>query len=161
MKSLGNVTLGPNDSHKDLGPISLAEGQDTLWLNVAQLQPTENWKYSYAIVSFVSTAGAELGSTKVYGNQLGEVFQLGVRRAPSIRSGVIRFRPRAYNLQWFSAKGAPKWTLSVAYETGKVQSGTGDTVATAVNGVFRDLAHAGVRWLVRQGTAYVLLTPGK
>lgn len=159
MVGLGSISVGPSDLYKDLGPITLKEEDDTIWLDVTQTSPTEDWKYSYGIVSFVSTNGAELGSAKVYGNQNGEVFRLGVRRAPSVRTGVIRFRPRAWNLQWVSAKGAPRWELSFSYETGKTTFSSGDAVSSAVAGVLADIGDAGVRWVIKAGIAYLSIAP--
>ncbi len=157
MQSLGTVTVGPSDLYRDLGPISLGADDDTIWLQVKQIQPTENWKYSYGIVSFITTEGAELGTTKVYGNQLGEVFRLGVRRAPLVRSGIIRFKPRAYNLAWVSAKGAPEWILDVEWESGLSGSGSPVFGTRATLGVLSDLVNAGVTYAISGGFATIKL----
>ena len=127
MEPLGSISMGPSDTSKDVGLITLPEGADTLWLRVVQLSPIENWKYSYGLCSFVTEAGAELGTQQIYGNQQGEIYRLGTGRVPQFRTGVLRFTCRAYNLRWLSAEGAPNWTLQFFWEAGGSPSAnTGD-----------------------------------
>ena len=159
MQSLGDLVIGPSDHELWLGPITLGEGDDSLWLEVTQTAPVENWRYSYALVSFITDEGAELGTTKIYGNLFGEVFRLGIRRPPVVRTGRLRFISRPYNLSWLSAKGAPQWELSFAWESG--QSGAGAPVfgTRATLGVLADLAESAVKYAIDQGFARILLTP--
>ena len=159
MQPLGDVTVGPTDLFKDLGPLSLGADDDTIWLRVTQTSPVENWRYSYGLISFITDDGAELGTTKVYGNLLGEIFPIGVRRPPSFRTGILRFRPRAYNLSWLDAKNAPEWSLAIEYETGSSGSGTPVFGTRATLGVFADLARAGVSYAISAAGATIRLLP--
>lgn len=158
MQPLGTITVGPSDLFKDLGPFSIGPDDDTIWLDITQLQPTENWRYSYGLVSFITAEGAELGTTKVYGNQLGEVYKLGVGRAPLDRSGIIRFRPRSYNLSWIDAEGAPQWELEFKWESGESGSGSPVFGTRATLGSLADLAAFGVTYAINSGIARVSLT---
>ena len=146
MRPLGELTIGPSDTEKWLGPITLGPDDDTLWLEVTQLAPVENWRYSYALVSFISDEGAELGTTKIYGNLLGEVFRLGVRRPPLVRTGRVRFVARHYNLNWLSAEGAPEWNLSFQWESGASGAGAPSLGTRATLGVLADLADLGIAY---------------
>ena len=165
MKPLGDLVIGPTDHELWLGPITLEEGDDSLWLDVVQTAPTENWRYSYALVSFITDEGAELGTTKIYGNLLGEVFRLGIRRPPSVRTGRIRFVSRPYNLNWLSAKGAPEWNLSFRWESGASGAGAPALGTRATLGVLADLVGAGVAYAFGSGATagfatVKLLPPG-
>ena len=155
---LGSITITASDLHQDLGPISIGPDDDTLWLRVTQTSPTGNWRYSFGIVSFITSEGAELGSTKVYGNQLGEVFALSVRRPPLDGSGIVRFIPRHYNLQWVSAQGAPNWGLAFEWDSG--QSGNGSPVfgTRATLGSLADIGDTGVSYAINNGFARIKLT---
>ena len=154
MKPLGDLVIGPTDHELWLGPITLGDGDDSIWLEVTQTSPVENWRYSYALVSFITDEGAELGTTKIYGNLLGEVFRLGIRRPPVVRTGRIRFISRPYNLGWLSAKGAPAWQLSFAWESGSSGSGAPALGTRATLGVLADLISAGVSYAINTtGTA--------
>lgn len=158
MKPLGTLTIGPSDTEKWLGPVTIGPDDDTIWLDVTQTSPVENWKYSYALVSFVTDAGAELGTTKIYGNLGGEVFRLGVRRPPSERTGRIRFVARHYNLNWLNAKGAPKWNLSFDWESGESGAGAAPLFGTrATLGVLADLADLAVSFAIKNGIATIAL----
>ena len=158
MKPLGDLIIGPSDTEKWLGPITLGPDDDTLWLEVTQLAPVENWRYSYALVSFISDEGAELGTTKIYGNLLGEVFRLGVRRPPLVRTGSIRFVARHYNLNWLQAEGAPEWNLSFQWESGSSGSGAPALGTRATLGVLADLIDIGVSYAFGGASAAGLAT---
>ena len=159
MQSLGDLVIGPTDHELWLGPITLGEGDDSLWLEVTQTSPTENWRYSYALVSFITDEGAELGTTKIYGNLHGEVFRLGIKRPPVVRTGRIRFVSRPYNLAWLSVQGAPTWHLSFAWESGQSGVGAPSLGTRATLGVLADLAETAVKYAIDQGFARILLTP--
>ena len=159
MRPLGDLVIGPSDYEKWLGPITLEPEDDTLWLEVTQRSPVENWKYSYALVSFISDEGAELGTTKIYGNLRGEVFRLGVRRPPLVRTGSIRFVSRHYNLNWLNAKGAPNWELSFEWESGASGVGAPSLGTRATLGVLSDLAGAGVSYAISGNFATIKLLP--
>lgn len=159
MQHLGDITVGPADLEKDLGPLSLGPDDDTIWLRVTQTSPIENWRYSYGLISFLTDDGAELGTVKIYGNLLGEIFPIGVRRPPSLRTGILRFRPRAYNLAWLDAKNAPNWSLSIEYETGTSGSGAPVFGTRATLGVLGDLVGAAVSYAITGNGALIRLTP--
>ena len=160
MQPLGDLTIGPSDTEMYLGPITLGEEDDSVWLEITQTSPIENWRYSYALVSFVSTEGAELGTTKIFGNQLGEVFRIGVRRAPLVRTGSIRFVTRHYNLNWLRAEGAPQWELSFQWESGQSGSAAPSFGTRATLGVLADLVDLGVTYAIGgSGFATVKLLP--
>lgn len=154
---LGSLTIGPSDIYKDLGPITLPEGHDTLWLDVTQLSPTENWQYSYGLVSFLTSEGAELGTSKVYGNQDGEKFTLGIGLPPLDRTGLVRFTPRHYNLKWVSTEGAPNWVLAFKWRSGVSCSGGGGFGSVATLGVFGNFADTRVSWAIEEPGAKVRL----
>lgn len=125
MFNLGNVTLGPLDRSVLVGPFSLDEGDDTLWVNITQISPQQEWNFSYALLWWESTDGRQLGTQKVYGCELGEIFRFGVGRAPVVRAGNLYIAPRAYNRRWISIDNPPEWTLNFEAESGFTGSGTG------------------------------------
>ena len=159
MRDLGSISMGPSDTEESLGPITLEPDDDTIWLRVTQTSPVENWRYSFALVSFVTDDGAELGTTKVYGNLLGEIFAIGVRRPPVVRTGRIRFVCRHYNLAWLRTEGAPSWDLSFQWESGSSGAGAPALGTRATLGVLGDLASAGVSYAINNGLATIRLTP--
>ena len=159
MQPLGDLVIGPTDHELWLGPITLGDGDDSLWLDVVQTAPTQNWRYSYALVSFVTDEGAELGTTKIYGNLLGEVFRLGIRRPPVVRTGRIRFVSRPYNLRWLAAQGAPQWELSFAWESGQSGSGAPALGTRATLSTLARVTGQALTWAITNGTARILL-PG-
>ena len=85
-------------------------------MRITQLNQPAEWPWSYGILSWRSASGLELGSTKAYSTQLGEVFRLGVGLPPSDRTGSIWFEPRGFNLGWLKA-GFP-WELSFEAQAG-------------------------------------------
>lgn len=155
---LGSVSITASDLYVDLGPVVMGIDDDTIWLHVTQTSPTENWKYSFGIASFISSEGAELGSTKVYGNQLGEVYALGVRRPPLDRTGFIRFRPRHYNLQWVALDASPNWSLDFQWESGQSGSGVLSLGTRSTLGVLADPPNADLDYTFRDKVARVRLT---
>ena len=151
--------MGPSDTEESLGPVTLGPDDDTIWLRVTQTSPTENWRYSFALVSFITDDGADLGTTKVYGNLFGEIFAIGVRRTSRLRTGSIRFVCRHYNLAWLKTKGAPTWDLSFQWESGQSGSGSGSTGSDATLGVLGNLGTTGVDYAISGGFARVRLSP--
>ena len=158
MKPLGSLVVGPNDTELWLDGITLDADDDLLWLRVTQTSPVESWKYSFGLASFISDDGAELGTTKIFGNLYGEVFAIGVGRPPSVRTGRLRFVARHYNLRWVSTEGAPTWNLDFEYETGSSGSGLPSFGTRATLGVLADLVDAGVTYVIREGFARLALT---
>ena len=157
---VGELTLTPDDLNEVVGSFSLGEMHDTLWVRVTQLNPPGPWPWSYGILGWQSSEGFELGSVKCYGEQLGEVYRLGVGRAPMVRNGVITFEPRSYNLQW--VKHGYPWTLR--FEAASGQSGAGQSPGDpafgnrATLGVLADLSDTGVSYAITDGIAKILLS---
>lgn len=145
MVDLGSITVGPLDRKVLVGPFSLNEGDDTLWVNITQISPQQEWNYSYGLVWWESIDGRQLGTQKVYGTQLGEIFRFGVGRAPLERDGSIYFAPRAYNRRWISIENPPLWTLNFAAESG-VTSG-GGLLNSISNSLVRSIDGAGLRFV--------------
>ena len=113
---LGEITIGPNDLRVVVGSFSLQEGDDTLWIEVQRRNPDGPWPWSYGILSWESDFGLELGSIKAYTAVSGEVFRLGVGRAPRERGGILVYEPRSYNLGWI--KKGNSLTLSFSATSG-------------------------------------------
>ena len=67
-----------------------------------------------------SSEGYELGSVKAYSETESEVFRLGSGLPPVVRSGVITFEPRSFNLAWIK-RGNP-WTLNFQAQSGNLVS---------------------------------------
>ena len=140
--NVGTVTVGPTTIEVEVGPFSLKEGDDTVWVTVTQISPDQKWNYSYGLLWWQSDGGRELGTEKVYGVRVGECFRFGLGRAPRFRDGRFYFAPRAYNRAWIGISDPPTWTLAVSAESGKTGGG-GTPIPTdpgAWSNVFTDIA---------------------
>lgn len=157
-ETVGTVSVGPQDREVLVGSFSLDEDDDILFLRLTQTSPATPWNYSYGLVTFRSSIGQELGTTKVYGSIYGECYRLGIGRAPSERSGSIYFTPRAYNRGWISIANPPLWTLELEAQSGSESSGsTVVFVPSAALGVLSDLANSAVSYAVTEGIASITL----
>ena len=142
----------------DLGP-----EDDTLWVHVvSSTDPVQcPFPWAYALLTWVSSEGRELGTTKIHGVCDGEVFRLGVGRTPSVRTGSVHLYPRNYNLAWVNL-GHP-WTLAFKFQTGAGSEGAPALGTRATLGVLADLADSRVTYAVNSATtpglATVKLTP--
>ena len=137
------ITVRPNDIVPiEVGTAFLAEQDDTIWFRVTS-SPSGGcpWPWSYGLLTWITEEGRELGTVKVNGVCEGEVFRLGVGRAPSLRSGRISFTPRSYNLAWIEL-GNP-WTITFEWVSGQSSGGGGQTVGAVVNS-FVDTADNGL-----------------
>ena len=157
MVDLGNVTLGPLDQSVLVGPFSLEEGDDTLWINITQISPQQEWNFSYALLWWESTDGRQLGTQKVYGQQLGEIFRFGVGLAPVERDGRIYIAPRAYNRRWISIENPPEWELNFRAQSGFTGTGVCPPVfgIRATLGTLVDLANNPIPYSIIDGIAYL------
>lgn len=122
---VGTKTFKPDDLTEVVGPFSMSDGDDTLWVRVTLQSPATPWPWSYGILGFLTEQGYELGSTKAYAEIESEVFRLGNGRTPSERAGLITFAPRGYNLGWIK-KGNP---LTLKFECSSGSSSGGSTPA--------------------------------
>ena len=104
--------------------LELGEDDDTIWVQVTTENSECPWPWSYALLTWVSSEGRELGSTTIHGPCEGEVFRIGNGRQPVERAGSIRLYPRSYNLRWVEL-GNP-WTINFKFETGQTSSGPVD-----------------------------------
>ena len=103
--SLGTVVITASTLTVDVGSFSIDSGDDTIWLEVKQLGPSGPWPFSFGIAGWLTSDGYELGTTKAYMATQGEVFSIGVGRAPRQLNGRITYEPRSYNLSWVKAGG--------------------------------------------------------
>ena len=113
-----SVTVTPSTpSNVYIRDLELQPNDDSIWVHVTS-SGGENcpWPWSYAVLTWVSSEGRELGSTVIHGPCEGEVYRIGNGRTPLDRNGSIRLYPRSYNLQWVKL-GHP-WTLTFKFETG-------------------------------------------
>jgi hypothetical protein len=124
---VGTYTFTPNDTQVVIGSFSMQEGQDTIWVRITQDQPPGPWPWSYGILGFKTSFGYELGTIKAFAEPEGSVQRLGVGLPPVVRTGVITFEPRSFNLAWIK-KGNP-WSLTFEAQSG-VQAGTNNGSVT-------------------------------
>ena len=144
---LGARTVGPNDLRVVVGSFSIGETDDTIWVEVQRTGPSGSWPWSYGILSWQTNFGLELGSTKAYTASEGEVFRLGVGRAPRSRTGSIVYEPRSFNLAWIQ-NGYP---LTLAFA-----AASGVTTGAATGGGVAFPVEDGT-WLYDQNTGLVRL----
>ena len=157
-ETVGTVNVGPQDREVLVGSFSLKEDDDTLFLRITQTSPTTPWNYSFGLVTFRSSVGQELGTSKVYGSIYGENYRLGVGLPPLVRTGNIYFAPSAYNRGWISIADPPKWTLELEAQSGRTAGGGGDSGSGgAFGGLVSDTAGALLSYAFKQGFAYLLI----
>ena len=144
---LGARTVGPSDLRVVVGSFSIGETDDTIWVEVQRTGPSGPWPWSYGILSWQTSFGLELGSVKAYTASEGEIFRLGVGRAPRSRTGSIVYEPRSFNLAWVK-NGYP---LTLAFS-----AASGVTTAAATGGGVAFPVEGG-SWLYKQATGLVQL----
>lgn len=139
-----DLTVYPDtNSPVDIGEFVLGDQDDTIWIKVTSApQSGCPWPWSYGLVTWISDNGRELGTVKINGVCEGEVFRLGVGRAPSLRTGRFSFTPRSYNLAWVKL-GHP-WTLTFEAVSGITAGSGGDSTPSAVINSFVDTADNGL-----------------
>ena len=157
-ETVGTVNVGPQDREVLVGSFSLEEDDDTLFLRITQTSPSTPWNYSFGLVTFRSSVGQELGTTKVYGSVYGECYRLGIGLPPLERSGNIFFTPRSYNRSWISIADPPRWNLELEAQSGRTSGGGGDSSSGgAFGGIISDAAGALLTYAFKEGFAYLLI----
>lgn len=158
-QTIGELTFTPDDRTTVVGDFSMGPDEDTIWIKVTSLTSPSPWPWSYGILSWETSEGNELGSTKAYSEQVGEVFRLGVGLPPSQRTGRITFEPRSYNLAWIK-QGNP-WTLRFEAQSGTTSNPPSfpDFGTRATLGVLSDLVSAGVSYAITGNFATIKLLP--
>lgn len=158
-QTIGELTFTPDDRTTVVGDFSMGPDEDTIWIKVTSLTSPSPWPWSYGILSWETSEGNELGSTKAYSEQVGEVFRLGVGLPPSQRTGRITFEPRSYNLAWIK-QGNP-WTLRFEAQSGTTSNPPSfpDFGTRATLGVLSDLVSAGVSYAISGNFATIKLLP--
>ena len=106
---IGSATVGPFDSEIEIGPIEVPP-QDGVEVWVQQTSPPSVWKYSYGLLWAENAYGRFIGTIKVYGHTEGEAYRLGEGLSASLRTGMLKFSPRAWNLGWIKASNET-WSL--------------------------------------------------
>ena len=139
---VGTRTFTPDDLTEVVGSFSMGEDHDTLWVRITQLNGQTPQVFSYGILSWKTSNGYELGSTKAYGDTESEVFRLGIGRPPYERTGQLTFEPRGFNLGWIQ-NGYP-WTLQFEAASGTTSGGGGGQIPGAVINSFVDSANNGL-----------------
>jgi hypothetical protein len=145
MIDIGSVIVTPTSPAMEVGDFSLAEGDNALWIEATQISPTQAWNYSYGLLWWESTEGRELGTTKVYGHEVGETYLLGVGKAPTVRTGKVFFQTRAYNRRWISIDNPPRWSLSFRAASGVI--GSRSSVGAVSNSLVRDTDGSGLSFV--------------
>jgi len=141
-QTVGQKTFQPDDLTEVIGSFVMGPDDDTLWVRITQINSTPNSPWSYGILSWKTSNGFELGSTKAYGETESEVFRLGIGRPPYERSGQLTFEPRGFNLGWIQ-NGYP-WTLKFEASSGITSGGGGGQRAGAVINSFVDTGNTGL-----------------
>lgn len=158
MKDLGQHTIDFNTETLDIGPVTLPDEAEILWVKVTQVAPVTPWPFSFGLLYFESSDGRTLGTVKAYGHTAGEIYRLSTGRQPLVRTGRLKFDSRHYNLGWVKAKDPPTWKLAFSYDTGSEAGGELPAFGTrATLGVLTDLAGAVIDYAITDGVAKVLL----
>lgn len=138
--------MNPGSRETAVGSFSLEEGHDTLIVRVTQLSPVvPEWVYSFALLTWRTSEGNELGTAKIYGSTVGETYRLSTGLPPLQRNGFLYVTPRAYNRSWISQANPPTWILRFEATSIKAASGSGDEdpddgFGAGVAGAFADVA---------------------
>lgn len=128
---VGERTFQADDLDEVIGSFSLAEGHDTLWIRITQMDGAINPPFSFGVLGWRSSNGYELGTIKAWGKNEPAIYRLGVGRAPSDRNGSIIFNPRGFNLGWI--KSGKPWTLRFSAASGKTAGVPAQTAGAVIN----------------------------
>ena len=138
------LTVSPEEpSFHVIGDYQMGPDHDTIWIKVTSGSTGDcPWPWSYGLLTWVTNNGRELGTVKVNGTCEGEVFRLGVGRAPFLRTGSLQFKARAYNTAWVMLGNT--WPLEFEVWSGTTNSGGGGFSVGAVTNSFVDTADNGL-----------------
>ncbi len=137
--------------------LELGPDDDAIWAYVRTAAGDRcPFPWAYAILTWVTSEGRELGSATIHGPCEGEVFRISNGLTPTEKVGSIRLYPRSYNLAWIEL-GHP-WTLSFRFQTGKLYSAGAAFGTRATLGVLADLDDARVSYAIDGDTAKVRLS---
>ena len=64
MKDLGQHTIDFNTETLDIGPVTLPDEAEILWVKVTQVAPVTPWPFSFGLLYFESSDGRTLGTVK-------------------------------------------------------------------------------------------------
>ncbi len=112
---IGSVTVGPDTNRATVGPITVPVAGGVA-VKLRQTSPTNPFRFAYGLLSFESANGRELGTLKVWADQVFTAYRLGEGLTALSQSGSLVFEPRSYNLRWVKA-GWP-WTLEFMADVG-------------------------------------------
>ena len=140
--TVGTKTFAPDDLEQVIGPFVMGENDDTLWVRITQINTQPNQPWSYGTLSWKTSNGFEIGSTKAYGDTESEVFRLGIGRPPYERTGQLTFEPRGFNLGWI--KNGYPWTLKFECSSGITSGGGGSSSVRGVVNSFVDSSDNGL-----------------
>lgn len=113
-KRIGQITVTATSDVVTVGPVVLPPFGG-IELTVRQLGGRQPWPYSYGLLWVENTYGREVGTIKVFGHTEGETYRLGAGLSSLLGGGVLKFKPRLYNLRWLRASGE-NWTLDFWYD---------------------------------------------
>ena len=117
---VGDVTVTPESDLITVGSFSLGAGEDTLWVEVQQLNADGPWPFSYGILGWRTDVGYELGTQKVWPQPTVTPYKLSIGLPPTNQEGTLVFSPRSYNLRWVQT-GTP-WSLRFFARSGQSSS---------------------------------------
>jgi len=144
MEDFRTVTVRPGDPTPiEIGSATLAQGDDTLWVRVTDSSSGDcPWPWSFALLTWVTDEGRELGTAKIFGTCEGEIYRLGIGRPPRFLTGKLLLYPRGFNLRWVELNHP--WTLEIQYASGQTGGGVLDRDFSVVNG-FVDTSNNGLQ----------------
>jgi len=114
---VGTVQVDATSPELVVGSLTIDSGDTSIWLKAIQTTGQSPWPYGFGLITWRSAAGREMGTAKVWGENLGEVVRLSVGLAPESLTGHVIFTPRSYNLRWIQATAAV-WSLQILAKHG-------------------------------------------
>ena len=103
--SVGSINVGPTSGLVTVGTLTIGNSDTSIYVRVVQTGGESPWPYGYGLCSWITAAGREMGTVKVWGHTEGEVYKLPCSLKPEYQSGSLVFEPRSLNLRWIQASG--------------------------------------------------------